>query len=315
MRILIIGVALIAATVSATAQDIRPFEPEPFDWRQLSALGYYGSRDCTRDRSHTSAARAIEVCSQYVQTNAPRLSIARALLVRGDRYEDLGDTVSANADYERAVALYTEEINEAPRIAGPYAGRSDAYYSLNRFQEALADLDRAISIDDALAGAHYRRAIVHFRLGNYTDAVTDYDRTASLGERMASRGSLRGGGSPADRVRLNPAITASRCEARAAAGVELDIARNLCRDAMRSSRERFAFSRGFLRFKQGDFEGAWEDFNTTAESDETNGYAIYARGVAAVRLGRQIEGAADITRGHTLEGEDLAYYARAGLRP
>jgi len=315
MRLLIIcSIAFIATTLPAAAQDIRPFDPDPFDWRQLEARGYYGSPDCTNNRSDASAARAIEICSQFIESNASRLAIAGALLVRGGRYEERDEMPAAQADYERAAALYTEEVEEAPNTAQNYAARSDAYYSLNRFEDALADLNHAILIDSAFAAAYYRRADVHFRLGNYTSAIADYDRTALLGERMADRGTMRGG-SPSERPRLNPAITASRCEARAAAGVELNVASNHCRDAMRASRERFAFSRGFLRFKQGDFAGAWEDFNTTAEDNDTNGYAIYARGVAAIRLGRQAEGEADIARGRELEGDDLDYYANAGLRP
>lgn len=316
MRSLILGAfALIGASATAAAQtNLSPFTPEPYDWSRYVMVGYYGSPDCTRDRERATAQRAIEVCSRFIETNARPPEIAGALLVRGDRYQELDDVASANADYERALELYTEEVEEAPRTPGPLTARSDALYDLNRFEEALADVNQAILIDSGFALAHYRRADIHFRLGNYTAAIADYDRTARLGERMAERNTMFGT-SPNDRARLNPAITARRCEARAAAGVELDAARNFCRNAMRGSREHFAFSRGFLRFKQGDFAGAWEDFNTTAEDDEHNGYALYGRGVAAIRLGRQAEGEADIARGQDLEGDELEAYANAGLRP
>lgn len=307
-------VAWIAAA-TASAQIVPSMTPEPYDWDQAAVMqGYFGSPDCTRDRSRASAERAIEVCTRFIRTNATRLEIAGALMVRGARYADRNETAASTADYERALALYTEEVDEAPRVARSYAIRSDAYYDLERYLEALADLDRALIIDNTFAGGYYRRAYIHFRMGNYSAAIADYDRTARLGERMADRGGMRGG-SPNDGARLNPAITAARCEARAAAGVELNVARSLCRDAMRADRARFGFSRGFLRFKEGDFAGAWEDFNTAAADDEHNGYALYARGVAAVRLGRPAEGDADIARGLELEGDELEYYVNAGLRP
>lgn len=306
--------ALIAAA-TASAQNVPSLTPEPYDWDQASVMqGYFGSPDCTRDRTRASAERAIEVCTQFIGTNATRLEIAGALMVRGARYADKNETAASTADYERALALYTEEVDKAPRVARSYAIRSDAYYDLERYQEALADLDRALRIDSSFAAGFYRRAYIYFRMGNYTAAIADYDRTARLGERMADRGGMRGG-NPNDAARLNPAITAARCEARAAAGVELNVARNLCRDAMRADRRRFGFSRGFLRFKEGDFAGAWEDFNTAAADDEHNGYALYARGVTAIRLGRQAEGEADIARGLELEGDELEYYVNAGLRP
>jgi Flp pilus assembly protein TadD len=50
-------------------------------------------------------------------------------------------------------------------------------------------------------------------------------------------------------------------------------------------------------------------------ANETNGYPLFARGVAAIRLGRQAEGEADIARARELEGDDLNFYANAGLAP
>jgi tetratricopeptide (TPR) repeat protein len=313
----ILGIVMACAVAThAQAQGgaVRPFEADAFDFRRLDNLYAYGSPECTRNRSEVSDERAIEACTRVIEDDRRTVAIGAALLVRANRYDDVRDEASALADFERAAALYTEELAEQPHSAPLFSSRSDAYYGLGRFDEALADLDRALLIDTGFAAGYFRRAMLHFMLGNYTAAMADYDRTARLGERMAGRGSMHRNGH-ADRPYLNPAITAGRCEARAAAGVELNAARNFCRDAMRVSSARYAFSRGFLLFKQGDFEGAWADFNTTAQNDEDDGYAIYARGVAAIRLGRQAEGEADIARGRELEGEDLAFYANAGLTP
>jgi Flp pilus assembly protein TadD len=66
---------------------------------------------------------------------------------------------------------------------------------------------------------------------------------------------------------------------------------------------------------RGDFERAWSDFDAAARQDGAPGYAIYARGVAALRLGREAEGRADIARAGEMEQEGFNYYASAGLRP
>jgi Flp pilus assembly protein TadD len=113
---------------------------------------------------------------------------------------------------------------------------------------------------------------------------------------------------------INPRVHGARCEARAAAGVELDVAENACRIAVRNSASS-TFSRGFLRFKQGRFEEAWEDFNNAYQENDTNGFPLYGRGVAAIRLGRQAEGEADVSRARAIEGDDLDGYVRAGLVP
>lgn len=314
MRRLILGAILcLSFPVEASAQGVvRPFETDAPDWIYFSTG--QGSPDCTRDR-RIDAERAIEVCTRTINSDATqRTEIASALLVRGERHEDQHDLAAANADFERAAEIYAEEIADAPQSAAPYAGRSSAYYYLNRFEDALADINRAIQHDSGFASAYYRRGHLHFRNGNFVAAIADYDRTARLGTRMADRGSLFRG-SPTATVTLHPSVEAARCEARAAAGVELARAEDLCRTAMRSSREYYSFSRGFLRFKQGDFEAAWTDFNTAVEASDTNGYSLYARGVAAIRLGRQSEGEADIARAREIEGDDLAFYSAAGLVP
>lgn len=313
MRAVLITLALCVAPAALAQTPIIPITPG----QDLSGLpGYYGSvgsYDCTSNRQQASAERAIEVCTQVIDSNADRDEIARAFIARGDRYEDLGQTEQANADFERSLALYTEQIAEAPRTPQGYVGRSWANMRLNRFQQALADATFASEVDDGHGPAFYLRGQANFLLGNYQLAAEDFDRTARIAQRMASQGSMRAaGGSPSAYV--NPRVLASRCEARAAAMIELGIAETACRAATRNSPGQ-VFSRGFLRFKQGRYEEAWADFNAAHEDDDTDGFSLYGRGVAAIRLGRQAEGEADIARAREIEAGDLDGYVRAGLVP
>lgn len=275
-------------------------------WSGPTAFTRFESQGCSR--SADSPERAIEDCTRISRSNAERRRIAAALVTRGDLYETQDQREAARADFQRAVELYDAEIAEAPETARNYLGRAAA--RLDMFAEAMDDLNRAIRLDSGSADAHYGRAVTHFRLGDYMAAVADFDQTARLGRRGATRGSLRAG---APVTGVHPAISAGRCVARAAAGVELNVARAACRDAIRGSGNTFA--RGFLHFMQSDYEQAWSDFAAAVDDDETDGYALYGRGVAAIRLGRQAEGEADIARARDLEGDGLAYYANAGLRP
>jgi tetratricopeptide (TPR) repeat protein len=278
------------------------------DWTGRPGFAYFEAQGCSR--SADSPQRAIEACTRITQSNVERRYIAGAFMTRGDIYDTQDLPELAQADYQRAIELYDAEIADAPETSSGYVGRAAAYYRLDMFDMAIDDLDRAISLDGGNANAYYSRAITHFRLGDYAAAISDYDRTAQLGRRMATRGSMRTGAPTAE---VNPAINAGRCIARAAAGVELDVAQAACRDATRRSGNTFA--RGFLNFMQSDYQQAWSDFAAAVDDDETDGHALYGRGVAAVRLGRQAEGEADIARAREIEGEDLVYYANAGLRP
>lgn len=314
MRTALIALALFAFVPCASAQNpMFPITPG----QNLNSLGAGWSgggapSHCTTNREHVSAERAIEVCTQFIGMNLERTDIARAHFVRGDRHEDLGQADLATADFEAGRAIYDALIDESPGSPGPYVGRSLAYLRLNRFDDAIADATRAIQRDDGQAQSYSTRAFLYFRVGNYAGAIADYDQAMRLGQRQSARGSMRAVG-PSESL-INPRIYGARCEARAAAGIEMNVAETACRIAVRNAASS-AFSRGFLRFKQGRYNEAWADFNTAYEDNDTNGFPLYGRGVAAIRLGRVAEGEADIARAREIEGDDLDGYVRAGLAP
>jgi len=63
---------------------------------------------------------------------------------------------------------------------------------MGRFAEALADLDRAIALDEKYAGAIASRGETYRQLGRYAEALADFDRAIALDEKdawaIASRG-------------------------------------------------------------------------------------------------------------------------------
>lgn len=313
MRTFLIAIAVCAAPAAFAQNPVFPITPAQ-DMNSITGLyGSAGSPDCTSDRQQVAPERAIEVCTQIIDSNAQREHRARAFVMRGDRREDLGQADLATADFESALALYSEQVAEAPLTPQGHVGRAWVQLRLNRLEEGLADAVRAAEVNDGHGSAFFIRAQAYFLLGRYQESAADYDRAAQIARRMATRGSGRALPS-SDSGYVSPRVLAGRCEARAAAGFELGIAETACRAAMRNS-STAVFSRGFLRFKQGRYEEAWADFNAAHEADPTSGYSLYGRGVSAVRLGRTAEGQADIARGREIEGEDLDGYARAGLAP
>jgi len=184
---------------------------------------------------------------------------------------------------------------------------------MGRYEEALADAARGIAIAQArrsaasgsdadawtraLAYQHGKRANMYFSLRDYERATQDYDRAAEFVPDAAS-------------------YHASRCISRAAAdGAAWEAAAAACSEALRlEADDSYAlFARGFLRFRQGDFEAAHADFAAALLENDHAVSALYGRGVAALRLGRA-EGQGDIDRATEMNRSTVEYYAGAGLR-
>jgi tetratricopeptide (TPR) repeat protein len=256
--------------------------------------------------------RALEFCRQAIEGASLPLDAAAALIERGRRYEHEGANDLAAADYQRALASYQEQITRSESIATAHAGRGVAYNHLRQGTDAEAAFTQAIGVDPNLAEAYYNRGVTRFRLGNFTQAIDDFDEAARLAVARNRRGSMFR--VPAG-ARIDPIIHAKRCEARAAARIELNVAQAACRDAIRTSDGDHRFSRGFLSFMQGDIDAARADFLAAAEANENSGFALYGRGVTSILIGQQAEGEADIARALDLSGAyRLAGYATAGMR-
>jgi tetratricopeptide (TPR) repeat protein len=114
---------------------------------------------------------------------------------------------------------------------------------------------------------------------------------------------------------VGPSFDPLRCSARAAAGVELDVAEQICDRAVRESEgdADALMARGFLRFKQAQYERAQEDFAAALRSRPDLASALLGRGVLRLRAG-DAGGGADIERARMLDSGVAAYEA-AGLRP
>ncbi len=282
-------------------EDLAALDSAPNDW----------SRCARRDRSN--AARAIRSCGRVIGERVSRKHTAAAYSYRGQLYNGEGDGERANADYERALRVFSEIIpSERERNPIAYSNRASVLSWMGRYDEALADAARGIAIAEArrraasdadywthaLAHQHGARADTYFSMRDYERATQDYDRAAELVPDAAS-------------------YHASRCISRAAAdGAAWEAGRAACSEALRlEADDPYAlFARGFLRFRQGDFDAAHADFAAALLENEDAVSALYGRGVAALRLGRA-EGQGDIDRATDTNRDTVEYYAAAGLRP
>jgi tetratricopeptide (TPR) repeat protein len=273
----------------------------------MPPMGSYGSDGewirCTNENHEHPLERSIEDCTSIINyRGVSRSYLAGALWYRSRLYEDQGQRDLADADISRAIEIYSVMIEADRRDPSGYNNRASANARLENYDAAMADYERAIELEDDYSSPHLGRGQILFRRGDFAGAMAAFD--------AASRIAAREYGTSAN-------IYGGKCAARAAARTELDAARRFCDRAVRNSdRSAWALTtRGYLHFMQGDAEAATADFTNAVERDAYYAPALYARGVMAVRQGRQSEGEADMARALEMNRRQVEYFANAGLRP
>jgi len=98
---------------------------------------------------------------------------SRALVMRGDAKDLLGQSQDALTDYNAAI-----QIN--PDYAYAYATRCDTKVRLDRYDDAVADCTKSISLDPNDGFPYRYRSAAYYFLHNYTAAETDAEKSKSL---------------------------------------------------------------------------------------------------------------------------------------
>lgn len=142
---------------------------------------------------------ALETFNRLIAANS---KFDTGYMARGRLHLEMGDTVSAVADANRAIELNPSGANAyiiladvamhntppdyegalksmdraiqyEPRYAGNYINRSFLRYHQNDYFGAMADLDYAIELDPTNYTAHYNRALLRLEVRDFNKAVED----------------------------------------------------------------------------------------------------------------------------------------------
>jgi tetratricopeptide (TPR) repeat protein len=259
----------------------------------------YTSRDwaqCSGDEE-VAPRRAISACGRVISERYSRDITAGAYHYRSELYREAGDSARADADALRATDLLVELTQAEPD--NPEYANNLIYLRMQSkdYVRGAADFGRLASLRPQAIEHRLRQADFFFRARDFLSAASAFDAAAEIDPTNAS-------------------AQAGRCEARAAANREIEIAVQACEEALglTSSSSSALFSRGYLNFTQGRIEEAFADFRAAGEKDNANPYAAYGYGVAGVRLGHEEQGRALIAQA-TEAAPDVEAYANAGLRP
>ena len=70
-------------------------------------------------------------------------------------------------------------------MPGPLRNRGKTYRLMGKYDQALADFDRAIGLDEKYAWAIANRGITYRLMDKYELALADFDRAIDLDEKYA----------------------------------------------------------------------------------------------------------------------------------
>jgi tetratricopeptide (TPR) repeat protein len=235
-------------------------------------------------------------------------------------YFYLGYAASATGSLSDALDAYTFTIALTPGDYNAYYNRALIYYEMDRYAEALADLNQAIALNSQDGRFFANRGVIHAALGDEQAALDDYTRAIVLRPDSVTALNNRGlifyqqgdlaraladfdAGLAADPE--NADLYNNRAYAAAALGGDLDQALEDADQATRLEPENgnFMDTLAFVYVRRGEYDRAVVSATRAIELGETLSY--YTRGLAFEAL-EDVEAAVEDYH------QFLAYYAASG---
>jgi tetratricopeptide (TPR) repeat protein len=160
-------------------KDAIRLEPKNGRYHSQLARAYEKARDW--DNALAEATQAVEIANvhyAYRKSDDYRL--------RAEIYRFKGDVAKADADLDKAIQILSEEIQKDPKnIPAIYALRSHLFCAQGKYDEALADCNRAIELEPASDRPLCERGLLYLEKGENDKALTDFDKAAGAPARNA----------------------------------------------------------------------------------------------------------------------------------
>jgi len=157
--------------------------------------------------------------------------------------------------------------------------RAFAFYHLDDYDNARADFDRALALEDAYPLLYVNRGNLNARLGAYDEALADYAAAVTAFDAK-------------DREQILGGVIFQKKDI---TGETLDFTID-SRAVEGAYGKAFAYyNSGLVYEKKKDLESARAAYNQSLDCDATFVPSLYARGVVALRLGTYDAAAADFT--------------------
>lgn len=174
------------ANPSAYARFITNDLPGQLTFLALFAVGqsYYIQADYPQ---------AIRVIEKAVAVLPPQLAPTQGA---AEAYFRLGWLYHKQSQFNQAIVAYTEAIKHTyDPLAWPHAYRAAAYYQQGNYEQAIADTNNAIKLDqkfDHISFVYIIRGAAYYQKENYQQAIADFTEAIELGAEDAATYFLRG---------------------------------------------------------------------------------------------------------------------------
>jgi len=106
---------------------------------------------------------------------------ADAILLKGQAYNNVGNSYVGAGQYQQAVESYDEAIRLNPGYALAYNNRGGAYVQLGQYEKAIADYGVATRINPLYANAYFNRAVAYAQAKRFAESRQDLTKAAELG--------------------------------------------------------------------------------------------------------------------------------------
>jgi tetratricopeptide (TPR) repeat protein len=131
--------------------------------------------ECYATAEYGDAFTAFDICTRALSNQA--LSVRD----RAATYVNRSVIRLRVRDFSGAIADVDQSIQRWPQLSEPYVNRGAALINLDRPQEALVELDKAINMGlEKLHLAHYNRGLAKEKMNDARGAYADYRRALEL---------------------------------------------------------------------------------------------------------------------------------------
>ena len=212
-------------------------------------------------------------------------------------YYNRGNIKADLGQKQAAIADYDRAITVNPNLAQAYAGRGNVKADLGQKQAAIADYDQAIAINPNFADAYNNRGNAKYKLGQKQTAINDYNQAISINPNFADAYNNRG-------------LVKSELGQKQAAINDYDQA-----IAINPNFADAHNNRGLVKYKLGQKQAAINDYNRAITINPNDAKAYYNRGIVKSELGQKQAAIADYDRAIIINPNDAkAYYNRGVVK-
>jgi tetratricopeptide (TPR) repeat protein len=116
----------------------------------------------------------IKACTAFINIVRQKDQLSFALNNRATALWDKGDKERALQDFNEAIRLFPANFNAS-------FNRGRLYYSMQRYAEAISDLDEVIKLEPTFARAYISRGHAKNASGNPVGMIEDHAKAMELG--------------------------------------------------------------------------------------------------------------------------------------